>query len=936
MTTFRKIYFKNPLQTFLNSKGEEKKNIQSLLPCQWNDKDFDYSSVKNRDLGYGHVVKTGAVNGITVLDADTMDAYKQLCLLCPSLHKHYTVRTRRGMHIYFNYNPDVKSIDIDKVDLQNDNKLIIGEGTQLNRCNGEVVMYEYVTGVLLDIPQCILNKCQMKSQNNEKGYTTKVDYKYEVSDERITEILTRIMNEHPTYFTDYNKWLILTTVMKTIDKFDIWDSFNKKFDGYDYRGNLKTWETIKINISVNFFCKLLGEPNFRFHKVVKADELSCLVNTKRCKTMNQQYIDLPNNAFYDNNVLILQSNTGTGKTTCVAKHLHSFQLVNPNISILSITNLISLADQQLKTFETNGVKIYSYLEDKVNPAILMSENSVICINSLYKLHDCDFSNKILYMDEIHSLCNTLTHNDKLRDQKLVVNTLLRAIQTAHKVIVSDAHILNTTMHLLKDRINDRVSVTTHYVNQYNKFQGVSAIKYQDENAFFDRVKVKIQNGDSFSFACDSKSVVTQWYNWMWAEASTETQKRMMLFTSETDSEVCDDWKDKIIFYSPKISTGVDVTVLDQTEQFVYITGKSVSSITLYQMATRTRNMNQLSYYSCAKCAEAKYDSITSCADELLKVFAANWLGISACLTKQQPTKLECQSDEIYFRIYCENTYVLDLYNTNTLKFFEDELTNAGFLIVDGEKEECKLNPICKKEMKEIATQITDEKFESLVAIFDRDDDEDDESLPEGTGQMMKRVSILNLQTKEQILEYRDIIEDEYKMEQFLNYSRLNKSNAYCDYKLNELVNNKMAVGSEKNIWNKIKYIHILAYLCKIKDNVFDFDNIVIPSEKAMKGMKIQAIIPIIKTLYKKRDKTDAKDYDGEQFIKLYKSMLDNVIGKLNLIVTTRAKCKSQRDKSLYSIDENVKARYDKLLSIMSPPQAELIINYNIEEDENET
>lgn len=234
-------------------------------------------------------------------------------------------------------------------------------------------------------------------------------------------------------------------------------------------------------------------------------------------------------------------------------------------------------------------------------------------------------------------------------------------------------------NLLNIRLLDTKSTHyKHYKNTYNKFENVPAIRYSNENEFFDQIKNKVLQGKAFSFACDSKAIVTKWYNLLYSMASIETQNKMILFTSETDEQLCDDWKDMIIFYSPKISTGVDITCLEQSEQYVYISGKSVSSIQLYQMATRTRNMKQLNYYSCATCHLSEYESFEDCQTKKIEEFNTNMLSLSS-ITLDETTSLD-YNENIYFNIFTSNTYALDLFKTNSQHFFEQELKNAGFTL----------------------------------------------------------------------------------------------------------------------------------------------------------------------------------------------------------------------------------------------------------------
>lgn len=720
--SLKKVYCLKPLITFINDTGEEKKKgkgspddepLKFVLPIDWQ-KSLSETNGTNVDKGYGCMVATGKRSNITVLDFDTMDSYYEACDIYGNLHQHYTVQTRKGMHVYFEYDETIERYISDKywknltkkeqsktknpVDTQSDKKGVFGAGTTLTRFNGEIFKYTYLSGTILEMPQVLKNKCLLKKgSDNSKSYTTNIKYDIDVTDEEIRDIIRQLEVKCPDMFNTYSEWIKFTMVMKTINKKEIWDETSERHEGYKKNHNMKIWNNIKKHKHLNYFTTLLGIPKIRSSK--KIEPLDTLVEKDGCVIMNTEFFELPRSSndnespssedfddFVDTDVIVIQSKTGTGKTTCVANNFATYQLTRPEITILSIANLISLSNQQQFTFKKFGVNLRSYLDKKINPSLIMCQNSVICINSFHKLHDCDFRHKVIYIDEVHALCNSLNHNNTIHNQRLVMNTLLRAIRTCHKVIVSDAHIYNSTMHLLSERYCDGNSTYCHYINEFNKFQDVPAVKFNDENTFFDNIRKKVLKGEPFSFACDSKDVITKWFNWLWAEASSETQMKMILFTSDTESEVCENWTNKIIFYSPKISTGVDITILDQTEQFVYITGKSVSSITLYQMATRTRNMNKLSYYSCCSYFDSKYENREECAKQIDSEFNANILGISTCKIDEDVLKDTENGEDIFRNMYIENTYVLDYFKTNTLKFFEVELKNSGFNLIEKTKE----------------------------------------------------------------------------------------------------------------------------------------------------------------------------------------------------------------------------------------------------------
>jgi len=237
------------------------------------------------------------------------------------------------------------------------------------------------------------------------------------------------MVEHQRdYFTEYSKWITFTAIMKTLNKVEIWDQYSEKYDANNYNKyqTMKIWKGMKTKISINFFCKLLNIPAIKYHKQVPEDELYNEITyyEEDTRFVNQKFISMTYEDFRDKDTIILESGTGTGKTTNVSKKYKQ----ESQATVLSIVNLISLANQQKIAFAKQNIKLQTYSDEKATPAIIIIANdSVICINFLWKLHDCNFKHKILYIDEIYSLCMSLTHNEKLGNQRLVFNTLYRMI-----------------------------------------------------------------------------------------------------------------------------------------------------------------------------------------------------------------------------------------------------------------------------------------------------------------------------------------------------------------------------------------------------------------------------------------------------------------------------------------------------------------------------
>lgn len=148
--------------------------------------------------------------------------------------------------------------------------------------------------------------------------------------------------------------------------------------------------------------------------------------------------------------------------------------------------------------------------------------------------------------------------------------------------------------------------------------------------------------------------------------------------------------------------------------------------------------------------------------------------------------------------------------------------------------------------------------------------------------------------------------------------------------MRDTINAKMIAGVEKSRWFKIKYVHLLAKLCGIENNLFDIGDIQMP-ELTEKNKKT---IDSIKKLYGKRDKIETDEYDNDSITQLYKFMLDSLTKKLKLISSSRNKSRGEdRDKVTHQLNEEAINKYDKLIQIMNPQSnAEYIFNFDEEEE----
>jgi hypothetical protein len=243
---------------------------------------------------------------------------------------------------------------------------------------------------------------------------------------------------------------------------------------------------------------------------------------------------------------------------------------NPGTKFLSIVDRETLADQHSKSF--SSLNIEHYKTTKIEPCDASA--LVLCINSLTKLSKLTKEDKnryIVFVDEITSFLN-ITHNSTLdKNIKVVYNMFLSIIRHTHKVIIGDDIILDNVCEILKNRIKAEDKKTLFITNNYYKFQGVPAVRVRNERLMLNKLIHQCKNKEPFLFGCDSVTTATEWYNRCKSEVLQEEHHKFILPTADTNITITDaekQFKGMYVFYSPKITYGVDFSI--DTPQNVYI------------------------------------------------------------------------------------------------------------------------------------------------------------------------------------------------------------------------------------------------------------------------------------------------------------------------------------------------------------------------------
>ena len=132
-----------------------------------------------------YAVLTGKISGITVLDFDTLYSYKAFCKNVPDFESYFTVKTKKGYHVYCLYNPELKSCNnvlkklIHVIDIRND-PVITKCGFVLGHCvlcppssystlNGECYSYEFLGGTIKPVPEYLFECLKILKAENRSN-----------------------------------------------------------------------------------------------------------------------------------------------------------------------------------------------------------------------------------------------------------------------------------------------------------------------------------------------------------------------------------------------------------------------------------------------------------------------------------------------------------------------------------------------------------------------------------------------------------------------------------------------------------------------------------------------------------------------------------------------------------------------------------------------
>lgn len=817
---------------------------------------------------YNYACVTGKINDITVIDFDSYKLdyltlnehplYKEFENLKNEAFNTFTVKTPSGgYHFYYKYEKEVKTIASEiEVDIRNDGAYITSPGSCINNKYYKVINDAPIKRMSKQLKDFLLNNLYNNTSTNSKdGIITNNNlYVYDFGDEDKEKILTNLPNE---YYTKFDYWFKFTTVCKQLDCFELWDKINKQYPGYDYDKNLSHWNSINKHNFLPIIEELFIKLGYDTNAINYVKFAPIIQNTiKYNEVINKQklgydfikpYLETPLDPILLNkvssNCLLIKSDTGTGKTTSF-KHF----IKEEDYNFISIVSRITLGDEQYEVFNKFGIDCNHY---QLTDRFVNNKNYIICLDSIMKLTDLDFSNYIIFLDEVSSIIEYLHDSDTMNHSRIIIYyQLIKIINESKMIIGTDADINDITNSFF-NYTNKKPYIIN---NTYKHNKGIETEEIYSFNEFIDNLK-KL---DKYMVCSDSKSSCEEIYKAL----NDDTVK---IITSETNEYVNLDKYEKIIF-SPKIIYGLDSSM--ERDVYVYYKEHTINPKHMVQQICRCRNIKKLYYYFNKKqFKDIKYSSFQELKDDILnlnKYGVKNFKLIGNDIIMNQ-----------YLEIISKIEYNKEAYKTNKYAHFLRLIIDRGFIV----------NSIVKKNIKGQEKDIKKELKEEKLKNFNIEDHRDFND------------KYLHFDD-DTIIENKELFLDQNKMTKHFNISDYffrtkedvkDKFNNLDDFIIKKIYNNK----------SRILFLHEL----KEKVNC--------PKEdiKIIKSLdKPEYYEKIYKLMFRDRSKNiDFKNNDT--LLKIIKGIHTKLFGS---ILNVKRKTINKKTTHIYTIDNDIIEHHKKL------------------------
>ena len=448
------------------------------------------------------------------------------------------------------------------------------------------------------------------------------------------------------------------------------------------------------------------------------------------------------------------------------------------------------------------------------------------MDSIDRISGWDFSEYIVYIDELNSVFEYLLSSSTLNSKRKTIDLLLtKIIKECKQFIGTDADIsdlclkwLNPEKHIdvLPDILEDfkaqSPNLDFQYIeNTHRHYKGVVAkelFEYQD-------LVNMLKKEEEFMVCTDSSTEARNLRNKLILE--DEKYNKLILEDEKYDPVVIDRLYDKKkeqnldniakVIFSPKIVYGLDSQM--RRKVFCLFKGKTISSKSMLQQIARCRNQETVYYYFMDKRDIIKNFEFNNTNEVINKVRYCD-TKINNYMKKQikyESIQADIMGQEsLYNYLMTYYLYNLDADKSNVFYHFRNGLKNIGYKL----ESELKITkPIPKKDHDKL-NKLTNEELEKHF----------NENFEDEYYQRTLELIKLPIDNREILIQkYKEIFIKPNALQEHFNYCNMYFQSSRLDSKLIEDINHKdFKINVYNSDNNKILFIKNLIKECNCDYN----------------------------------------------------------------------------------------------------------------------
>ncbi len=873
--------------------------------------EYHNKEIMNENTSYG--LLTGSLNKLVVIDLDTSKPVwnelknehpfiKYYCdILEIEINEDYkitieniikkintfSVKTQSGgFHLYFKSEhagsyPNTQSKNLE-IDIRGEGGFVVGAYSKIYDVEGNEKFYLPFTNVEVKELDVINNdfvnmlydktgktKCRKDKINLKKNLKYRLNdglWNYEITDEQLKFIEDHLPLK---FFQSWEEYFKLTTFYKIINRHDEWDKISKANQGYNYKENLDMWNSANCEITcVEYVLKSVGKLHYLPYmknkpltkNKIKADEI---VNSENTKGLSD-VLELESDVNY-----IIKSGTATGKTYLFNKYHH--EQGNP---ILSITSRVSLAQEHRRVFsnfnndEEEGEDYILYSEHRGKGFFhFEDDNMIIQIDSIEKISSWDFSNYIVFVDELNSVYEYLMSSSTLQTRrKNVMRVFCKIIRECKQFIGVDADISDPVLFFLnpekylnglsKETIEDfkeqSPNIEVKYIeNTHKHYKGTPATELFNYDDLVNNLILE----DKYMVCCDSATECRNLRNKL---LELEPDQNIVVIDRLYDEEMDLDKIDKVIF-SPKIVYGLDSQM--KRKVFCYFKGHTIPAKSMLQQIARCRNIEHLYYYFIDKSEIIKDFEFNKSEDVVDRVkYLENYITsyFKTIITEEEHDAMLLKRQSFYNYLISLHLYNDDCDTSNKFYHFRNGLKNIGYELKTEMKQTYNIK---KKEFFKLKELTEHELTIHYKSNFDDND---------YYKRIQEVVNIPNTDKHKNI--YEEIFVKPQALQEHLNYCNLFFKDTTLEDLKEEWKKKEFSVNVSTGDLNKINWIKNLMEKCKLEKHSL-FPTETITKEEASK-LKTEYL-----ELFRHQGNKNKIDFTDKYFIgKTIQSSIEKICG----------------------------------------------------------